>query len=59
MRVIPRKPVGTPHGRRILNASGIGLVELDETGAPVDIHQVLPDGSLVSFERREAEARDD
>lgn len=59
MRVIPRKPVGTPHGRRILNASGIGLVELDETGAPIDIHQVLPDGSLVSFERREAEARDD
>jgi hypothetical protein len=59
MRVIPRKPVGTPHGRRILNASGIGLVELDETGAPIDINQVLPDGSLVSFERREAEARDD
>ncbi|GAB2187893.1 metallophosphoesterase family protein [Roseibium sp. LAB1] len=59
MRVIPRKPVGTPHGRRILNASGIGLVELDETGAPIHIYQVLPDGSLVSFERREAEARDD
>ena len=59
MRVIPRKPVGTPHGRRILNASGIGLVELDETGAPMHIHQVLPDGTLVSFERRELEARFD
>jgi len=59
MRVIPRKPVGTPHGRRILNASGIGLVELDETGAPVHIQQVLPDGTLVSFERRELEARFD
>ncbi|MGX1500365.1 hypothetical protein ACSSV1_005430 [Labrenzia sp. MBR-25] len=59
MRVIPRKPVGTPHGRRLLNASGIGLVELDETGAPIHIHEVMPDGSFVSFERREAEARED
>ena len=59
MRVIPRKPEGTPHGRRILNASGIGLVELDERGAPTRIHQVLPDGAKVTFERREEEARID
>ncbi|GAB4519824.1 MAG: alkaline phosphatase D family protein [Roseibium sp.] len=57
MRVIPRKPVGTPHGRRILNASGIGLVELDDTGAPTRICQITADGRSVPFERREGEAR--
>ncbi|WP_298962250.1 alkaline phosphatase family protein [uncultured Roseibium sp.] len=57
MRVIPRKPVGTPHGQRILNASGIGLVELDETGAPTSICQLTADGRKVPFERREKEAR--
>ncbi|TYC61001.1 alkaline phosphatase family protein [Rhodobacterales bacterium] len=57
MRVIPRKPVGTPHGQRILNASGIGLVELDETGAPKSICQITADGPVVPFERREREAR--
>lgn len=57
MRVIPRKPVGTPHGQRILNASGIGLVELDETGAPTRICQLTADGKTVPFERREGEAR--
>lgn len=57
MKVTPRKPVGTPHGRRILNASGIGLVELNEDGAPVKISQVTAEGSEVPFERRELEAR--
>jgi len=57
MRVIPRKPVGTPHGQRILNASGIGLVELDATGAPTRICQLTADGKTVPFERREGEAR--
>lgn len=57
MKVIPRKPVGTPHGQRILNASGIGLVELDETGAPTRICQLTADGKTVPFERRELEAR--
>lgn len=59
MRIVPRKPLGTPHGRRILNASGIGLVELNEDGAPVRIQHVLPDGTSVLFERREREARFD
>jgi len=59
MRVVPRKPVGTPHGRRILNASGIGLVELDRTGAPKAIYQLTADGRSVAFEPREAEARMD
>ncbi|WP_208998535.1 alkaline phosphatase D family protein [Roseibium aquae] len=59
MRVIPRKPVGTPHGRRILNASGIGLVELEKTGAPKAIYQLTADGRKVAFVPREAEARMD
>ncbi|WP_057464109.1 hypothetical protein [Pseudovibrio sp. POLY-S9] len=57
MKVIPRKPVGTHHGRRLLNASGIGLVEFDEHGGPDQISQLLPDGRQVVFVRREEEAR--
>lgn len=57
MRVIPRKPEGTPHGRRLLNGSGIGLVELDPSGVPWRIRQLLADGRVVSFTRREAESR--
>jgi hypothetical protein len=29
MRVIPRKPEGTLHGRPLLNGSGIGLLEIE------------------------------
>ena len=47
MRVIPRKPVGTPSGRRLLNGGGIGLVELAPDGAPHRICQILPDGATV------------
>lgn len=57
MRIIPRKPHGTPAGRRILNASGIGVVELDNEGAPTQILQITADGKIHAFERREAEAR--
>jgi len=57
MRVVPRKPVGTPHGRRLLNGSGVGLVELDEHGRPWRIRELLADGRTSLFERREAESR--
>jgi hypothetical protein len=57
MRVIPRKPEGTPSGRRLLNGSGIGLVELDATGIPWRIRQLLADGRFIAFTRREAESR--
>ncbi|MCB1797776.1 MAG: alkaline phosphatase family protein [Gammaproteobacteria bacterium] len=57
MRVIPRKPEGTAHGRRLLNGSGIGLVELDAQGVPWRIRELLTDGRDVTFERREAESR--
>jgi hypothetical protein len=57
MRVTPRKPIGTPHGRRLLNASGIGLVEIDDRGVPWRISQLLNDGRQVEFVPRDAESR--
>jgi hypothetical protein len=57
LRVIPRKPDGTPPGRRLLNGSGIGLVELDAAGVPWRIRELLADGRVVPFTRREAESR--
>jgi hypothetical protein len=56
MRVIPRKPEGTPHGRRLLNGPGIGLVELDEKGVPWRIREILTDGLIITFSRRESES---
>lgn len=56
MRVIPRKPEGASHGRRLLNGSGIGLVEIDETGVPWRIRQLLCDGRVVGFGRQEDES---
>ena len=56
MRVIPRKPEGTAPGRRLLNGSGVGLVELDDSGAPRRIRVLLADGRDVAFSRREAES---
>ncbi len=57
MRVVPRKPQGTAHGRRLLNGSGIGLVELDEHGVPWRIRELLADGGVSAFVRREDEAQ--
>jgi hypothetical protein len=59
MRVTPRKPEGTAAGRRLLNGSGIGLVEIDEHGVPWRIRELMADGEVVSFTRREAEASDE
>jgi hypothetical protein len=57
--VTPRKPEGTPHGRRLLNGCGVGLVRLDAQGRPVEIRQLLAEGGDVRFVPREAEARED
>ena len=57
MRVIPRRPDGIPPGRRLLNGSGIGLVELDLEGVPWRIRELLSGGQIVSFSRREEESR--
>lgn len=57
MRIIPRKPDGLASGRRLLNSSGIGRVELDEHGVPVRISQLTGDGGFVDFSRLEDESR--
>ena len=56
MRITPRKPQGTEHGRRLLNGSGVGLVELDATGVPIRISQIMAHNTEVQFERRDAES---
>ncbi len=40
MRVTPRMPEGREAGERLWNAAGIGMVELDDEGAPVSIEQL-------------------
>jgi hypothetical protein len=57
MRVTPRKPEGTPKGHRLLNGSGIGLVELNPDGVPWRIRELLADGRSVAFTPREGESR--
>ncbi|WP_210394642.1 alkaline phosphatase D family protein [Motiliproteus sediminis] len=57
MRVVPRKPTGVPHGRRLLNQPGIGRVVLDPEGCPLRIEQLTANGDVVNFERREQESR--
>ena len=57
MRVTPRKPEGIAHGRRLLNGSGVGCVELDADGVPWRISQYLDNGRCVRFVKRDAEAR--
>lgn len=49
LRIQPRKPEGAASGRRLLNGSGIGLVELDADGRPWRIRQLLADGPAVIF----------
>ncbi len=56
MRITPRKPLGTPHGRRLLNGSGIGVVELDPDGRPRRIRQLQANQQWITFERRDDEA---
>lgn len=57
MRIIPRKPEGTAHGRRLLNGSGVGLVELTNDGVPWRISCLLACGRKIKFVRREEESR--
>ncbi|MCL7944216.1 alkaline phosphatase D family protein [Marinobacter sp. ATCH36] len=40
MRVTPREPEGREAGERLWNNAGIGMVELDEEGAPTSIRQL-------------------
>lgn len=57
MRIVPRKPEGVGRGHRLLNGSGVGVVELDEQGAPWRIrHLLAASDRLVAFEREESHA---
>lgn len=49
LSIYPRDPGGASAGERLWNASGIGLVSLDEEGRPTDIRQLNASGSDVVF----------
>ncbi len=57
MKIIPRKPEGISSGRRLLNGSGIGLVQLDQEGRPHCIKPLLAKGESIEYTRRERETR--
>ncbi len=57
MRVIPHKPEPASKGERLVNASGVGWVELDENNVPVKIMQLCSDQEDVEFISDENEAR--
>jgi hypothetical protein len=57
MKVVPRKPDGLAHGRRLLCGSGIGVLELDPGGRPWRIRQLLSNGEMVGFDRMEDHAQ--
>jgi len=57
MRVVPRKPEGLSSGRRLLNGSSIGVVELDHRGRPWRIRELAAGERLFAFTRREGESR--
>ncbi|QHJ11006.1 hypothetical protein FX988_01228 [Paraglaciecola mesophila] len=46
MRVTPLKPSHASAGERLVNGSGIGLVELDDEGKPTHISQLLADEKI-------------
>lgn len=56
MKITPRKPVGSASGKRLLNHSGIGLVELNENGVPIKISQLIGAEEVIPFEKRSKEA---
>ncbi|MDX1398110.1 MAG: alkaline phosphatase D family protein [Oceanospirillum sp.] len=57
MRVIPRKPKTADPGERLANGAGIGLVELNDEGAPVKVEQLCADGRTIGFKLQHDEAR--
>jgi len=52
MRIVPRKPDHGSRGERLVNGSGVGLLTLDATGAPLKITQLLADGDTIEFRKR-------
>ncbi|MDO6683929.1 MULTISPECIES: alkaline phosphatase D family protein [unclassified Agarivorans] len=56
MRVVPHRPENASKGERLLNASGIGLLELNTDGSPKSVKQLTVDGNAVAFEMFEQDA---
>lgn len=54
MRIVPRRPAQAASGRRLLNRSGIGVVDIDAEGRPWRIRHVAG-GKAYDFERLESE----
>jgi hypothetical protein len=50
MKITHHRPIGETKGRRLVNAAGIGLLELTPEGLPSKIQQLCSDGDTVSFE---------
>ena len=59
MRVSPRLPEGRDAGERLWNNAGIGLVELDDTGAPTNIQQLNSRSGGTRFLKPERHGSDD
>lgn len=57
MRIVPRKPEGAGPGQRLLNASGVGVVEIDVEGQPWRIRHFTRGDHAVTFQRVEDESR--
>lgn len=49
MHITPRRHDAASHGERLLNACGIGLVDLDADGRPIAIRQLTTSGEEIHF----------
>ncbi|TQV77352.1 alkaline phosphatase family protein [Aliikangiella marina] len=57
LRVIPHKPIPSSRGERLVNASGMGLVEFNPDGSLLKVTHLNSDGKNIGFEIDEASAR--
>ena len=57
MKIVPHKPDSAKAGERLLNQSGIGLVELNDDGSPKRVLQLTVSGKAIAFNISEADAR--
>ena len=57
MKIVPHKPDHASSGERLLNAAGIGLVDLNPDGSPKRVAQLTVNGDVVCFTLAADEAR--
>ncbi|RJG51327.1 alkaline phosphatase D family protein [Motilimonas pumila] len=57
MRITPHKPSKGASGERLVNASGIGYVNLSDDGSPIKVQQWTTRGDKITFEIKEDEGR--